>query len=82
LNKLRGVLEDAIQHGLSQLSGRSILLARVITAEQRGAQVCIQRVVPETEIGKTLDLSAVFQYAQVRIESDFSQCDNYLNTRQ
>jgi hypothetical protein len=82
LNKPRRVREDVIQHGLGQLSGRSILLARVVTAEQRGEYIRVYCVVPETESGKTLDLSAVFQYAQVGVKSDFSQGHNYSNIRQ
>ena len=80
-DKFRGAREDIIQHGLSQLSGRSVLLARVVRAEQGGAQAAVQHVVTEAEIGETLDLAAVLQDAQVRIEGDFPQRDDDLNVR-
>src|SRR5579863_2100551 len=79
-DKFSGVNEDVIQHGLSQFASRSVLLARVVGGKQSGAQAAVQQAVPEPEIGKTLQLTAVFQYSQIRIESDLSQRDNNLNT--
>jgi hypothetical protein len=73
-DKLSGLIENIVQHGLSQFSGRSVLLARVVRAEQGGEHAPVQNTMTEPEAG-----TALLQDAQPGIESDFPQRDHNLN---
>lgn len=48
-------------------------------AEQGGEYVGVKRAVSEWKIAKAVDCAALFQDAQVRVESDFPQRDDNLN---